>query len=157
MGYCPARSVPHGIAMISRKGADRPVRLTPPPAAAATVLVADSDLATRALVAAMLEVQGYCVVLADDGAEALERIRQGGIDLLISAMVMTGMDGLELLRALRDAAIAVPSIAIAPGGRDIDDIYLRGAGLLGVARTYRHPLRSTAFLQDIQDLLRPAG
>jgi CheY-like chemotaxis protein len=143
--------------MISRKGADRPVRLTPPPAAAAIVLVADSDLAARARMAGMLEAQGYRVVLAAGGEEALARIRQGGIDLLVSAMVMDGMDGLELLRALRDAAITVPSIAIAPGGRDIDDIYLRGAALLGVARTYRQPLRSAAFLRDIQDLLRPGG
>jgi len=64
-----------------------------------TVLLVDGDLAARTEVGADLatlapELQ---VVTACQGAEAVERLRAGGVDVLVTALVMPVMDGFELL------------------------------------------------------------
>ncbi|HWY62432.1 MAG TPA: response regulator [Rhizomicrobium sp.] len=123
---------------------------------AATILVADSNLISGDGVAQLLANQGYKVIRASNGLEALALIQRGGIDLLVSAMIMRSMDGLELLRALRDLGIELPAIAISRGSEAIDEIYLKGATLLGAARTCLQPMRSSAFLGHVRDLLNSA-
>ena len=68
-----------------------------------TVLVAEDDPSVRALVKSVLERNGYRVLVAADGLAALElaRSEKGRIDLLLSDVIMPGMNG----RALRDALI----------------------------------------------------
>ncbi|MBL9051065.1 MAG: response regulator [Tabrizicola sp.] len=66
-----------------------------------TVLVVD-DIATNRLVAAQLTLAaGAQVVEAASGAEALERLERGGIDLVLLDMMMPEMDGQETLRRIR--------------------------------------------------------
>jgi two-component system cell cycle sensor histidine kinase/response regulator CckA len=68
-----------------------------------TVLVAEDDPSVRTLVKSVLERNGYRVLVAEDGLAALElaRLAKGRIDLLLSDVVMPGMNG----RALRDALL----------------------------------------------------
>ncbi|MES1178686.1 MAG: PAS domain S-box protein [Myxococcales bacterium] len=68
-----------------------------------TVLVAEDDPSVRTLVKNVLERNGYRVLVAEDGLAALELARgeKGRIDLLLSDVIMPGMNG----RALRDALI----------------------------------------------------
>ncbi|HYQ28876.1 MAG TPA: ATP-binding protein, partial [Polyangiaceae bacterium] len=68
-----------------------------------TVLVAEDDPSVRTLVKSVLERNGYRVLVAEDGLEALELARRerGRIDLLLTDVVMPGMNG----RALRDALL----------------------------------------------------
>ena len=63
----------------------------------ATLLVADDDPAVRQSLERTLTREGYAVVLAPDGQAALERLRAGGIDLVLSDLKMPGLTGLELL------------------------------------------------------------
>ena len=114
--------------------------------------MAGSDLAGRAALAGLLAEQGYDIEQASTGEQALALIRRGGIDLLVAAMVMNGMDGLELLQALRRAAIDLPAIVIASGNGAIDEVYLKAATLLGAARTHLQPLQLAAFLDDARTL-----
>jgi PAS domain S-box-containing protein len=83
-----------------------PVRssITPPAAAARArgreiVLVVEDQAAVRSLVKAVLERQGYTVVIAEDGETALGVIerRAPEIDLLLSDVVMPGMNGPDIL------------------------------------------------------------
>jgi CheY-like chemotaxis protein len=120
-------------------------------AARPTVLVVDCDPGHRAFVSLLLS--DYEVELAAAGDEALARIEAGGIDLLVSALVMPGMDGLELLRVLRGSRPALPVIAVVAGMSEIDGVYLKGASLLGAARTYMQPLTPAVFLQGVRELL----
>lgn len=115
------------------------------------ILIVDSDPGHRALVSLMLS--DYEVALASSGEEALARIEAGGIDLVVSALLMPGMDGLELLRALRDVQPGLPVIAVVPGMSEIDGVYLRGATALGAARTYTQPLTPSVFLDSVRELL----
>ncbi len=66
-----------------------------------TILVADDDAGMRESVSRALRHEGFGVVAAEDGAVALERLRQGRIDLLVADLRMPRLDGLELLRAAR--------------------------------------------------------
>jgi two-component system, NtrC family, response regulator HydG len=81
-----------------------------------TLLVADDDPGLRESLERTLSREGYRVVLAPDGQAALERLRGGGIDLIVTDLKMPGLTGLELLRAAK---------AIAP---DIDVILLTAFG-----------------------------
>ncbi len=65
-----------------------------------TVLIVDDDAGVRFTVKQLLEDEGLSVVEAQDGGAALQRLAQGGVELIISDVRMPGMGGLELLAAL---------------------------------------------------------
>ena len=68
---------------------------------AGTILVAEDDSSQRLLLRHILSAQGYEVVEASDGHEALAKVCQGDPDLVITDFEMPRMDGLELVRTLR--------------------------------------------------------
>ena len=76
------------------------------------VLVVDDEALVRQTVAHALEMAGFLVVTAVDGAEALEKfkINPSEIDCVICDQTMPGMDGWETLAALRRLSPAVPVI-----------------------------------------------
>ena len=82
----------------------------------AMLLVADDDPAVRQSLERTLTREGYSVVLAPDGQAALDRLRQGGIDLLLSDLKMPGLTGLELLKQAREAAPDVDVILLTAFG-----------------------------------------
>ena len=82
----------------------------------ATLLIADDDPGLRESLERTLTREGYRVVLASDGNAALERLRGGGIDLVLTDLKMPGLTGIEVLRAAK---------AIAP---DVDVILLTAFG-----------------------------
>lgn len=57
------------------------------------ILVVDDQPENREVLQLYLEPAGYTVVTASDGEEALQRIREGGIDLVLMDIMMPGMDG----------------------------------------------------------------
>jgi two-component system response regulator HydG len=82
----------------------------------ATLLVADDDEAVRLSLERALTREGYGVVLAPDGQTALERLRQGGVDLLLSDLRMPGLTGLELLKLAKEVAPDVDVILLTAFG-----------------------------------------
>ncbi|WP_437724211.1 response regulator [Sorangium sp. So ce861] len=65
------------------------------------VLVVDDEEGMRATVAANLELEGYEVVEARDGAHALELVRQQRFALVLTDVKMPGLNGVETFRELR--------------------------------------------------------
>ena len=67
----------------------------------ARILLADDDAATRDMVERALATDGHAVTPTQDGAEALEKLREapGGFDLLITDVQMPGLDGIALAEA----------------------------------------------------------
>ena len=94
----------------------------------ATVLIVDDDAAMREGLAETLTDLGHRVVEAGTGLAALERVAQGGIDGMLVDLRMPGLDGLEVLRRLRDGPAAGPPAAIltafADGASTIEAIRL---------------------------------
>jgi CheY-like chemotaxis protein len=72
------------------------------PAGTGTVLVAEDEDMIRRLVTEVLTRQGYSVLAAATGAEALELLEAhvGNVDLLLTDMLMPGMSGSDLYRAV---------------------------------------------------------
>lgn len=82
----------------------------------ASILVVDDDPSLRRVVVYQLEQEGYRVTSAASGVEALEAVRGGGVTLLITDVMMPGMDGLELVDRVRASAPDVVPIAITAHG-----------------------------------------
>jgi class 3 adenylate cyclase len=68
---------------------------------AGRILVVDDQRANVEMVAGVLHARGYEVLTAMDGESALERVRTGHPDLVVSDILMPGMNGYDLCRRLR--------------------------------------------------------
>ena len=77
----------------------------------ATILVVEDDRNMRLLTTARLD-NVYTVVSACDGAEALEYIHKGGIDLIVADIMMPRMDGYELLKTIREEGYSTPYLML---------------------------------------------
>lgn len=71
----------------------------PPPGS--TVLVIDDDSGVQAIVLAMLEAAGYRAEACNSAEEALDKLREQSVDLIILDRNLNGMNGIELCRRLR--------------------------------------------------------
>lgn len=78
------------------------------------VLAADDSATIRQMLSATLSEAGFEVTLAQDGHEALERATSESFGLVLTDVNMPGLDGISLVRALRerDAYRYVPIIVI---------------------------------------------
>ena len=90
------------------------------------VLVVDDDAKTVELVKLYLNRDGYRVMTAYDGTEALRLAREGRPDLIVLDLMLPGIDGLEVCRVLRDES-DVPIIMLT--ARTTDEDKLVGLGL----------------------------
>ncbi len=75
--------------------------MTSAPAASASILVVDDERSNRVTVARILAREGYDVLEASGGKEALDSLRARATALVLTDLRMPGMDGVELLRAVR--------------------------------------------------------
>jgi DNA-binding NtrC family response regulator len=76
------------------------------------VLVVADDLATRIVVAILLETGGYSPTAVGTVSRALERIESDGTDVVITDLIMPGCGGLDLLESLRERACHTPVIVM---------------------------------------------
>jgi len=90
------------------------------------VLVVDDDVKTVELVKLYLNRDGYRVLVAYDGIEALRLAREIRPDLIVLDLMLPGIDGLEVCRILRDES-DVPIIMLT--ARTTDEDKLTGLGL----------------------------
>lgn len=66
-----------------------------------TILVVDDERKIRQLVRAYLEKEGYAVIEAATGPDALELVRNDHPDLVVLDVMLPGLDGIEVLREIR--------------------------------------------------------
>ena len=67
-----------------------------------TVMVVDDEENIREVLSSYLKSLGYAVVSAVDGEDALTKFKRGNFDLIISDLLMPTVDGLELLKKIRE-------------------------------------------------------
>ena len=72
------------------------------PASKPRILVVDDELSMREMLRIVLHREGYDVVLAQNGRDAIERLQQEPIDLLLSDIRMPDVSGVEVLRAAKE-------------------------------------------------------
>ena len=117
----------------------------------ATVLVVDDDRAIRESLARALELEGYGVELASDGAVALAAIRDRRPDLAILDVMMPNIDGLTVCRVLRAERDRLPILMLTARTETPD----RVAGLDAGADDYLpKPFELDELLARLRALLR---
>jgi DNA-binding response OmpR family regulator len=118
-----------------------------------TVLLVDDEESVQKLLAYPLEREGYRVVQARDGEEALVRYRAEAIDLVILDLMLPRLDGLAVCRRLREERSAVPIIMLTARGDEGDKVL----GLeLGADDYITKPFSIREFMSRVRALLRRA-
>jgi len=80
--------------------------------AAKTVLVVEDNAINLEIAQRELQIAGYRVVTATNGLEALDKVQEKGIDLILMDCHMPEMDGFEAVRILRDRNFQKPILAL---------------------------------------------
>lgn len=86
------------------------------PSAKANILVTDDEKSIRNSLKEILEFEGYEVHEAENGSEAISKFQEHKIDLMLLDIKMKGMDGMEVLKKLRDMQQDFPVIMISGHG-----------------------------------------
>ena len=119
----------------------------------ADILVIDDEAPLRSLIRRALTPEGHGVVEAEDGVEGIKLFASAPSDLIITDIVMQGMEGMETIRRLRRLSADVPIIAMSGGGRGSADDYLTVALALGASRTLTKPFKLRELAAMVNDLL----
>jgi signal transduction histidine kinase len=120
------------------------------------VLVVDDEPANVRLVQAYLKAEGFRVLGAYSGAEALEFVEKGDVDLVLLDIRMPHMDGFEVCRQIRrnPACARMPVVFLTAEFNDADSELL---GLEAGADEYLHkPIQRRALVARVRNLIRLA-
>jgi CheY-like chemotaxis protein len=77
-----------------------------------TILCVDDNEQSLSLRKVMLETRGYKVASFSRGQDAIERFKQGGVDLVVTDMSMPGVDGPQLIATIKNLSPQTPAILI---------------------------------------------
>ena len=117
-----------------------------------SVLVVDDEIAVRRFAVRVLEREGYVVVEARDGVEALEVIKQGStlIEVVVSDIVMPRLNGVELMQSLFGSHPDLPVILMSG--------YATGAlaelGIAAPCAILPKPFPSERLLEEVRRCIR---
>ncbi|RZA35138.1 MAG: response regulator [Lysobacteraceae bacterium] len=116
------------------------------------IMVVDDSITVRRVTQRLLEREGYRVMLAKDGIDALEQIEAAQPDLMLVDIEMPRMDGFDLTREVRnkDATRAIPIIMITSRTADKHRNVALG---LGVNAYFGKPYQEPVLLAAIESLL----
>lgn len=117
-----------------------------------TILIVDDDLQLLQLVALNLEMEGYAVLLASDGLQALSQVETHAPDLVLLDVMMPRMSGFAVCHRVREFS-TVPIIIITAQGRSQDKV--RGLDL-GADDYLTKPLNMDELLARVRAALRRA-
>jgi CheY-like chemotaxis protein len=113
------------------------------------ILVVDDDEPVRETICSILATCSYEITEATDGKIAVQKYREHPFDLVITDLVMPGMEGIELIRELRSLDQNVKVIAISGGFLADSETYLKTARLLGAQYTLAKPFTMDELLSVV--------
>ncbi len=119
------------------------------------IVVVDDDEQVAGLVRRFLERRGYAVRLATAARHALELVESWPADLLVTDLIMPGMDGFELLSTVRHRT-NIPVIVMTGGGAVPKELLLPTAGHLGAALALAKPFSERQLLDAVESVRKPA-
>ena len=118
-----------------------------------TILVADDNEANRELLSALLSAEGYQVVCAADGQEALARVDSGSIDLALLDVVMPRRTGFQVCQAMKSKPETrlIPVVLLTSLNSEADRIH----GIMcGADDFLNKPVNKQELLARVHSLLR---
>ncbi len=120
------------------------------------VLVVDDDPQVLRLMRVNLELEGYDVVSAPDGEEALDAVLNERPDVVVCDVMMPGMDGLTVLRNLRSnpRTSKIPFVVVSAKAQRSD---VKAALDMGADRYITKPFDPQELLDAVEHLLTAGG
>jgi len=122
--------------------------------AARSILVAEDDGDLRAWLREVLENEGYAVMEAANGREAMEIVRRANVDLCITDLAMPEQEGIETIRMIR---YEFPELKIITFSGTFGPEILRASRILGASASLQKPVDSATLLRTVQDVLAPSN
>jgi DNA-binding NtrC family response regulator len=122
----------------------------------ARILIVDDDEIFGKVLEQTLRRQGYELVRAHNGKEALRHYNSRTIDLVITDLIMPDFEGIELIMELQRQDPGIKIIAMSGGGRSTLNDYLPIARRLGAIQTLAKPFSNEELMAAINATLGPA-
>lgn len=129
----------------------------------AKIMVIDDEKDVRLVLREVLEREGYEVCLAENGLEGLRLLDDEKVDLVITDIIMPGIDGVTTMQRVRDKYPEMPVIVISGGGNvaplDYEpgaiktSAFLASATKAGANRTLTKPFGRRDLLDAVNGLL----
>lgn len=112
-----------------------------------TLLIVDDEAMIRNLLEKILSKEGYKILTAKDGLEALEVMESSKVDIVISDMKMPRMNGLELLKRIKKERPDIGVVIMTGYG---DTYTVKDALLLGADEYITKPFKSYEMLMIVE-------
>jgi CheY-like chemotaxis protein len=129
----------------------------------ANILIIDDEKDVRNVLKEVLERAGYDAIVAANAREGLEKLESKGADLIITDVIMPGIDGVAAVKQIREDHPDVPIIVISGGGNVAPmeyepgaistSAYLASATNAGANRTLTKPFERQELLDAVRALL----
>lgn len=120
----------------------------------ATILLVDDEELLRAGVQEMLELQGFMVITAANGEQALACLAEKHIDLIITDLVMPKMDGIDFVQLLRKSWPDIPVIVVSGSTRNIMQRYgIDTIQVPGADASLSKPFKGVDLVAQVKELL----
>ena len=119
-----------------------------------TVLVVEDNADLAFGLKTALEFDGYDVVVADDGPSGLDRARTLEPDMIVLDLMLPGMNGYQVLKAIRGDDLDVPVLILTARGEEADKVL---GFNIGADDYVTKPFGTLEFLARVKALLRRSG
>ncbi len=118
------------------------------------ILIAEDNEISRELMSSILKTQGYNIIMAADGDEAINALDNNAIDLALVDLNMLPKGGFDFIRYLVVNSIKIPVIIVTADNSS--DVLMR-ANELGVTRVLQKPVEPDRLISTAQQILKRYG
>jgi CheY-like chemotaxis protein len=122
-----------------------------------TILIVDDDRLTQATFKLLLEIEGYNVLLAEDGEEALALLEAHEIDVVLLDVLMPNKDGIETLIEMKRRRPRLPVFVVSGGGLRKRHDLLALARSFGADAVLTKPLNAREMIVHLQSMTSHAA
>lgn len=115
------------------------------------IIVVDDEADFAETIAAQLRLAGHDAVTATDGRSGIELAKASGAEAVITDMLMPAMDGIEVIRALRQELAELWIVAVSGGSGAVpSSMALNFSQILGADRVLFKPFSATELLAALE-------
>jgi CheY-like chemotaxis protein len=113
------------------------------------ILIIEDDASNRALLERILAAEGHSIIAADNGAVGLTELARNEVDLVVTDIVMPGIEGIEIIREIRRLLPGIKIIAVS----GVHPLYLEAVSQLGANAVLRKPFRPAELREIVARVL----